>query len=90
MKTFLNHYVRTSARRKTVGVGIQIFNKQENQIKYDFTRITHIKSCNATSEPGMDDGHKKINQDSYMKQEPLYSRFLPLSSRCLVIQVLLI
>ena len=38
-----NHYVRTSARRKTVGVGIQIFNKQENQIKYDFTRITHIK-----------------------------------------------
>ena len=58
-----NHYVRTSARRKTVGVGIQIFNKQENQIKYDFTRITHIKSCNATSEPGMDDGHKKINQD---------------------------
>ena len=64
-----NHYVRTSARRKTVGVGLQIFNKQENQIKYDFTRITHIKSCNATSEPGMDDGHKKINQDSYILEK---------------------
>ena len=59
----------TKSRRRSIGAGMRRFNKKESQIKKEFAKIAYVKTSKATSEPGMEDGHKKINQDSYIHEK---------------------
>ena len=59
----------TKTRRRSIGSGIRHYNKQESQVKKEFKKITYVKTSRVTSEPGMEDGHKKINQDSYIHEK---------------------
>lgn len=59
----------TKSRRKSIGSGIRHYTKKESQLKKEFKKITYVKASRATSEPGMEDGHKKTNQDSYIYEK---------------------
>ena len=59
----------TKSRRRSIGAGMRHYNKKESQIKKEFKKITYVKTSRSTSEQGMEDGHKKINQDSYIHEK---------------------
>jgi serine/threonine protein phosphatase PrpC len=56
-------------RRKSIGAGIRNYGKKENQMNKEFRKITYVKTSQALSEPGLDEGHKKINQDAFVLEK---------------------
>ena len=59
----------SSTRRRSLGGGIRRFVKKESQVRKEFKNITYVKTSKATSEAGLDDGIKKINQDVYIHEK---------------------
>ena len=59
----------TKSRRRSIGAGLRHYSKKESQIKKEFKKINYVKASRALSTPGMEDGHKKINQDSYIYEK---------------------
>ena len=59
----------SSTRRRSLGGGIRRFVKKESEVKKEFKNITYVKISKATSEAGLDDGMKKINQDVYIHEK---------------------
>ncbi len=59
----------SSTRRRSLGGGIRRFVKKESEVKKEFKNITYVKISKATSEAGLDDGVKKINQDVYIHEK---------------------
>jgi len=59
----------SSTRRRSLGGGVRRYHKKESQINQEFSKITYVKSSKATSEAGLDDGNKKINQDVYIHEK---------------------
>ena len=64
-----NNKQNSSSRRRSIGTGMRRFCKQESKANKEFTKITYVKLSKATSEAGLDDGVKKINQDSYIHEK---------------------
>ena len=56
-------------RRKSIGAGIRHYGKKETQMNEEFRKITYVKNSQAFSEPGLDDGHKKTNQDVFIHEK---------------------
>jgi serine/threonine protein phosphatase PrpC len=59
----------TKSRRRSIGAGLRHYSKKESQIKKEFKKINYVKASRVLSTPGMEDGHKKINQDSYIYEK---------------------
>ena len=59
----------SSPRRRSIGAGIRHYNKKESKIKKEISTITYVKVSKATSEAGLEDGNKKINQDAYIHEK---------------------
>ena len=64
-----NKTISATSRRRSIGAGMRRFCKKESKANKEFRKITYVKTSKATSEAGLDDGVKKINQDSYIYEK---------------------
>jgi len=56
-------------RRKSIGAGMRHYGKKETKMNKEFRKITYVKTSQAISEPGLDDGHKKTDQDVFVHEK---------------------